>query len=532
MNALSSMPALRVRRWQTRYFVSSSHPAPKDIQQKLDQALRTRTAEALAAGCARLLAADDDSLVFIRRLELEWHVDAAGDADQLARHSAQALGKVLAQALATGENDNLIRFRDRAAYLARFIGDCAAGDAWQRWYYARFEGLRLLSASAAIRTALLDEPGVGLAALRSLSHEPLLRILTALTSQDVQRLLQSWDTADAMDATASFAATVSTALLAPYPARSMEHRSLWLYLAMAAHGTASVSACYAVAVLIEALHDLPESERAAWIGAFDPAQSLHDIMPVACRTWLCGVQTTARQSGLRQLAGNMPTPAADASPSIGYTPFGGAFMLLTSLDAMALHELTRDWPGLDVRDEVQVPAAQMMRWLLLAHAQGAQRIRVFLADPAWRALLGIDARVSTEMIAAWLGKLGMRRRRGWLRGLPGEDGHRATVDDERHFLRTPPGPWPPRWHTALAMAAQHLLHRFACKIPGFATSHAPYLHSQFLDIGAQLEWQHEHLRVTFERPPLALLLNLAGLNRGQHELPWLTTPAMTFFSRE
>gem|GEM_PF-5397950 len=532
MNALSSVPALRVRRWQTRYCVSSSHPAPNEVQQKLDQALRTRTAEALAAVCARVLAADEDSLIFIRQLKLEWHVDAAGDADQLARHSAQTLVKALAQALATGENDNLIRFRDRAAYLARFIGDCAAGDAWQRWYYKRFDGLRLLSASAAIRTVLLDEPRIGLAALLSLSHESLLRILTALTSQDAQRLLQSWDTADAMGATASFSATVSIALHAPYPARSIEHRSLWLYLAMAAHGTACVPACHAVAVLTEALHDLPESERAAWIGAFDPAQSLHEMMPVTCRAWLCGVHAEARQNGLQQLAGNMSTPATDASPGIGYTPFGGAFMLLTSLDAMALHELTRDWPGLDVRDEVHVSAVQLMRWLLLAHAQGAQRLRAFLADPAWRTLLGIDAYVSTEMIAAWLRKLGMRRRRGWLRGLPGEDAPSATVDDEHYFLGSPPGPWPPRWHTALATAAQHLLHRFARRIPGFATSHAHYLHSQFLDIGAQLEWRHEHLRIIFERPPLALLLNLAGLNRGQHELPWLTTPAMTFFSRE
>ncbi|HWX65704.1 MAG TPA: hypothetical protein VNZ27_04665 [Rhodanobacter sp.] len=532
MNALSSMPALCVRRWQTRYFVSSSHPAPKEVQQKLDQALRTRTAEALTAACARLLATDENSVVFIRCLELEWHVDAAGDADQLARHSAQALGKALAQALATGENDNLIRFRDHAAYLARFIGDCAAGDAWQRWYYARFDGLRLLSASAAIRTVLISEPQAGLAALLSLPHESLLRILTTLTTQDAQRLLQSWDTEEAMDTTASFIATVSMALHAAYPARSIEHRSLWLYLAMAAHGTACVPACCAVAALIEALHDLPESQRAAWIGAFDPAQSLYDIMPATCRTWLCGVQAEARQSGLQQLAGNMPTPAADVSPGIGYTPFGGAFMLLTSLDAMALHELTRDWPSLDVRDEVQVSATQLMRWLLLAHAQGAQRMRLFLADPAWRALLGIDARVSTEMIAAWLGKLSMRRRRGWRRGLPSEDRPRAADDDERHFLRSPPGPWLPRWHAALATAAQHLLHRFACKIPGFAASRAHYLHSQFLDVGAQLEWQHEHLQVTFERPPLALLLNLAGLNRGQHELPWLTTPAMTFFSRE
>ncbi|RDD83069.1 hypothetical protein DVJ77_00120 [Dyella tabacisoli] len=524
-----------MRRWQTRYFVSSAHPAPKQVQQKLDQALRTRTAEALAAVCARLLAADDASLVFIRRLDLEWHVDSAGDADQLARCSAQALGKALAQTLAAGESDNLIRFRDRAAYLARFIGDCAAGDAWQRWYYASFDGLRLLPASAAIRSVLIDEPQVGLAALLSLSHESALRILTTLTAHDAQRLLQSWDT-PAMDATASFIATVSMALHAPYLAHSIEHRSLWLYLAMAAQGTACVPACCAVAGLIETLHQLPESQRTLWIDAFDPAQSLHGHVPATCLTWLSGIPATVRQSGLRQLAGHMSAPAADAWPDTTYTPFGGAFMLLTSLDAMALHELTRDWPDLevsvDMQDDVHLSAPQLMRWLLLAHAQGAQRLRPFLADPVWRALLGIDARLSTEMIVAWLGMLGMRRRRGWLRGLHSEDSPRAVVDDERYFLMSLPGPWSSRWHAALATAAQHLLHRFACKIPGFATSRAHYLHSQFLDAGAQLEWQHEHVQVTLERPPLALLLNLAGLNRGQRELPWLTTPAMTFFSRE
>ncbi|GLQ89925.1 hypothetical protein [Dyella flagellata] len=526
--------SLHIRRWQNRYLVSATHPSPRQVQAKLDTALRTRTAAALAPIQTLLLAPlEAEALYFIRHIALEWQVDSAADIDELARRGAQALGTALAKTLAEGENDNVIRFRDRAAYLARFVNDCAVGDAWQRWYYASFDGLRHLPASMAIRTALTEEPALGLNALLALNNESKRRVLAALSAYDIQRLLQSWDE-PAANADTCFAEALRAAMQSPGIAYSIEYHALWLYLSISSGGgTASVSACIAVAALIEIMRELPPAQRIAWIAAFE------DAIPPASHTylqWLHRLPLEVRRHGMQQLAAVMDMPATAVPVDNAYTSFGGAFMLLSILDDMHLDEHTQDWPDLQATDAPPLPATQAMRWLLLAHAQGAQRMRAFLADPLWRHLLGVDARVSVDTITDWLHGLGAERLRRWRR-CSMEGAKQILPNTERQFLARPASPWSRPWHAAIVMTAEQLMRYFAQKIPGFAASSASYLHAQFLDIGAQIDYPHAgseygHLQVTLERPPLALLLNLAGLNRGQSEIPWLSTPSLRFFSRE
>lgn len=519
---------LHIRRWRNSYLVPSTHPSPLDVQRKLDNVLRNRMTEALAPIHDRLTTNDPDALYFIRCLPLEWHVDLAADIDELAQHGAQALGAALARVLADGENDNVIRFRNRAAYLARFVSDCATGDAWQCWYYASFDGLRHLTTSVTIRTALTEDPTLGLTALLQLHDTSKRRVLAALSTHDIQRLLHSWKT-PAGDTNACFAETLNAALQFPCPSPSIEYHALWLYLSISAYSsTAYVPACLAVAALIETMRDFPQAQRMAWISAFENA-----ITPAShpYLQWLHELPPEARRHGMQKLVAAMDVPTTAMPIDNVYTSFGGAFMLLPIIDDMRLAELTQDWPDLETPNAPNLPATQAMRWLLLAHAQGAQRIRAFLADPLWRTLLGVDARVSIDAVATWLRNLGHQRLLGWRR-FSIDSATQTRRNTERQFLAQPASPWPRLWHTALVDSAEQLLSRFAHKIPGFSASSASYLHTQFLDIGAQVDHQPDHSQITLERPPLALLLNLAGLNRGERNIPWLTIPSLRLYSQE
>lgn len=520
--------SLRIRRWRNCYLVPSTHPSPHGVQRKLDDMLRHRMTEALAPIHNHLTANDPEALYFIRRLPLEWHVDVAANIDELALHGAQVLAAALARVLAEGENDNVIRFRNRAAYLARFVSDCATGDAWQRWYYASFDGLRHLPTSVAIRTALTEDPTLGLTALLELHDTSKRRVLAALSTYDIQRLLHNWETT-AGDTSECFAETLNAALQFPCPVPSIEGHALWLYLSISAYGgTACAPACLAVAALIEIMRDLPQTQRMAWISSFENAISpaSHPYLQ-----WLSELPPEARHHGVQQLSTTMDVPVSAMPADGAHTSFGGAFMLLPIIDDMRLAELTKDWPDLETPNTPNLPATQVMRWLLLAHAQGAQRIHAFLADPLWRTLLGVDARVSIDAVAAWLRSLGHQRLLHWRRfSMDGATQTRRNT--ERQFLAQPASPWPRPWHTALVDSAEQLLSRFAHKIPGFSASSAHYLYTQFLDIGAQVDYRPDHLEVTLEHPPLALLLNLAGLNRGQRNIHWLSTPSLHLYSRE
>ena len=69
-----------------------------------------------------------------------------------------------------------------------------------------------------------------------------------------------------------------------------------------------------------------------------------------------------------------------------------------------------------------------------------------------------------------------------------------------------------------------MLERFSRRLPGFAGSSASYLRRNFLCGGATVELHPEAVRVSLERPPLDLVLGLAGMTRARVALPWVDRP--------
>ena len=74
---------------------------------------------------------------------------------------------------------------------------------------------------------------------------------------------------------------------------------------------------------------------------------------------------------------------------------------------------------------------------------------------------------------------------------------------------------------ALSVAAQGVLRSFAAKLSGFARSSLDYLYRNFLDGAAALEEAADQNVITLARPPLHLVLAMAGLNRRRYHVNWL-----------
>ena len=182
--------SLRIGRLRTTCHVAGVRFAPA-VRDRASRACRDHVPIALH-GAARWLDGEDDSVWIVRRIDLSVVTSIEAAPDEIASSMARALGRALANALIDdGDGTNAIRFRNRGAYLSRFIVDAAEGNAWARWYFAPLSGWRLLSASAAIRSAIVEDPVAGLDALMELDDCELERVAACLTIADERRVLSA-----------------------------------------------------------------------------------------------------------------------------------------------------------------------------------------------------------------------------------------------------------------------------------------------------------------------------------------------------
>jgi hypothetical protein len=143
--------------------------------------LRRIAAERLGAALDAALdaaLADDPTVYVLRRVEcrtaLGIPVDAA-DADVAERLGERLAGAVL-RAVARAD-DQCVTFADQAAYVARFCADLLRGDAWGRWYYGAFAGLRHLPPADALRAVLRANAADSAAILGALQQLDALEAL-------------------------------------------------------------------------------------------------------------------------------------------------------------------------------------------------------------------------------------------------------------------------------------------------------------------------------------------------------------------
>ena len=161
-------------------------------------------------------------------------------------------------------------------------------------------------------------------------------------------------------------------------------------------------------------------------------------------------------------------------PSTTFTRFGGGFLLLDDLaevdwEASCATRVSMDDAG---------PEA-VLRLVTLGHCLLAERWDDLFRDPLWRDLFRIPPALDAASVIACL------------------DAHEGQL------------------------LADVVLSRFARRLPGFAESSHGYLRDNFLHIDASVTFESRRIVVTLSRPPLDLVLRLAGQTSGNRQWPWL-----------
>lgn len=430
-----------------------------------------------AALDGRLPEVEDDSLLMIRRVELELSIAAGDDAERIAARLADGIAAAIGCALLStpiggpdgeAEGDSIPRFAGQADRIAAFLAVLVEGRDRGAWWFRSFEGVRLLPCSAAARTVLLRDPAAIPAVLARLDPAVRGRLAAALTPADAGQLLDA---------------------LAALPSPPAGEAG-WALLA------AALRRCAARAPLPRALEALmilaadPASPgMSGEIAAAARAAALFLADQPAGRSGKAGATLPeALRAALRAPGGARAPGAAAAAPL--FSPLGGYALLLPALLELDLAVLTAGWPG--PRGAAPMPALQL---LILAAAAGDRHL---LGDPYWRLLLGLPEKLAVADLADWLAEL------------PPLTGAGPFPPAADRAVALPAGLGGRGARRAIAGLARRVLVRFAGRLPGFASASAAFLRANFLGAGATIREADGILVVRLERPPLDVLLSMTG----------------------
>lgn len=598
--------ALYIECLRNHYMVQDH--APEEMRARCEAALATSLPHMLAAALGPLLSAQDSSLWFVRHLNLELSAEHTIEHAQIGEVWAKEIARGLMDALES-EEPGVLHFPDRASYLAHFLLDLAAGAAWDRWYYSIFDGLRMLSLSAAMRTAICELPQDGLRALHLLSEDQRHALIKALSTADARRVLSALGTelgdGSAADCLSPLVRHWNAGLVFHDPGR----RSLALFVAVSGErpelaGEDLRAMVVAACRLAGFLDEQPDDGAVlAAIRAADLA-ALYALLGTAAELLvpLLHAPSDLFDDLLQRVRGE-PVVSSAGRREMRFTAFGGAFLLLPILDDFPFERATADWPGMG-----DVGPAALVRFLVLAKCFGRTHAQGCMRDPVVRDLLQIPPTISPQAAAEWLGRISPDRLHSFLQVHAAWHMDNGTADAEAFLLtrvshRGAPvtvlldcehGVWlfaksrsrqakidfdlpqpmqlwcdKSLWDLgcdafpqtplrsmgdvdndsfpsssalardlsylglprdlnsrrsadfALSVAAQGVLRCFALKLPGFGKSSPDYLHRNFLDCCAAVEETAERMIVSLAKPPLHLVLGMAGLDHRSYRLSWL-----------
>lgn len=502
---------LTIGRLCTVGLVDGDHARPEAVGGRLD-----RMAERLGAALGPVLEglfadAPDGAVCLIRRLDLDVALDPDGDEAEQRAAWAGAIATALGRRL-SGGGDGVVRFADRAGQLAHLLDRLAAGDAWSLWYHEAFAGLRTLSASMALRTAILADPVPAIEALRRLDGWARFRILDVLGETGCRRVLD--DLAARGDGEADPARIVEAAPLCRSTPGMPGRAALELYLAAcgpgdARPGPATAALTGAVARVRAAAFDDPALLDALADGTLGAAVAASGSEGAALALALRTLSPGQRRA-LVEAAGAAATP-----PDAEYTIHGGLFLLLDALDGLPLPD-PDDWP-----EPPGMAADALLRFLVLANGLGPERAPGIFGDPVWRRLFGLPPRLSPAAVTAWARSVPRSRATAWMRTLTAlspaagglGEGDTSAPPCVR-AMRTP-------LTRPLGLSAAAMLQAFSRRLPGFAGTSAGHLRANFLSVAAKVERSPAAITATLARPPLDVVLAMSTLSGATLDLGWL-----------
>lgn len=441
----------------------------------------------------------------VRRIRVSSRVAVGWTSGEVAACLARDLAQELGRRTRSRGDPDVLWFSDRVDFLAHYLLDHADDRTRDRWQYVhtvprgRDSLLRLAD----------QEPDTLFAALLSLRPAELERVTESLTSTEEAGLLEG----------------LARAPGEPQPALLLPAlRRLWRAGRLTAtRGAAlrlALTACRDDGVRLADVAG-PATDVAALLAEHHlghPGEAL--LGALARGRWHDAVAhtdpdvvlpfvrwTPEDRAALRQvLTGREQVPPDSESR---HTPYGGIFLALQVLDdRWSWPGATRTWPDL-----ADTPAVRLARLLTVAAAMGPEgRTGAVLDDAVARLALGIDGDLAVEALAAWAQALtgahvsAFESVTGPLASTPGAPGNLSCL--------LGPGPGV----GLLDRAATAVLAGLRRRLPGMAAASPAYLWRNVLDIPATVTLEADRALVVLGRAPLAVLLAMAGLDRGELDL--------------
>jgi len=411
-----------VGRWSGTYHVPRDCPAPQELQRRVDHIVAARLASVCNSYLEGSLSVSDPSVWRIRNLTVNFSLDAGfADSHVIAREWGLRLASQISYVVDRGEESNsILRFPNRAAYLAQFLADLAAGRAWGKWYYEEFADLRVLSERQAVCTVFLrgDVSAVELL-LQLASIGQLESVLHSINDRDARIIFdlcfESAPTALREEAQKWTGMVLELWSSCPLRAGSRQEnffrdalRLLVRTLSQSPAGRGDVQLKAVIHGLLElrrvlseihspaamdslienlAENDLPSAvELATRAGACDPAEALAFFAERMRGDAAWSLQAAAVILGEPHREQFLTSKTICEGESL-LSSFGGVFLLGPSLAALQFDEMTRAAAGSSGSPEKN---AAMLRHLTAMKCLGGSRFLETADDPALRLFSGFE----------------------------------------------------------------------------------------------------------------------------------------------
>jgi hypothetical protein len=497
---------LYIERLATRYRVPRDHPSALRLGAEMDDIARSYITD----GCSRAIGAcidpDDPSIWVIDEVRLNLLVDIrCAPAPDIAHLWGKRIVAAVARVMAAGpDGAHVLRFANRAAYLAHFLRNLAEDRAWDKWYFAEFAALRSLPRNAALREALLREPQTAEAALLELDRTHTLGpVVAALTRADQEQVIECCANGAAYSAAALAAALRMShaALWSPAPLLS-----LYLRIRTECPGMAPSSAVGAADHLERVLNwrqrgELRRIVRAMTQGNPTPLTLTPEELETARMLRIIAVTGGADLVGSVIGAGESGTTGSRQRESEFETEFGSVFLLAAVLaETPALLRVIEGEAGALRRCLLYglcLTAGGAVAWQDMALRVAADADAV--PDPADLAALDISA-------------------------IPGALHDLAMAEDVSFFARKldllfAQKPLSPATGRSIAVCAAVLVREFARRLPALSASSVWYLWANILAGPGRVLVTDDVIEIRLAPRPLQIVLRMAGLHERVIDLP-------------
>jgi len=403
---------LNIEHLHARVLAPLEHPCLESLGDKSQEHLAAELPGALAARLGTYFSSGDPSLWFLRRLDFQLDLPFDGVSRTRSAAWASPFVRALDRALSYTGNPELIHFPSEAAYLASFLCDLASGSAWSKWYYSRFEGLRHLPASAAIRTCICGATEISFAALKSLTSRALSDVLRSLSPFDCRLVLEVFSLGAPSESLAEAFRAVGERMdgRADIEQRNLDTLALEFFLSaartnpqiaafdlsLAARAWAQVFALSLGSSLQNGLFLRSQALRRA-LSSDDSAGSFFHLMADAAKR---GSNHAVEIAAQYLLSPGDPREATGESSTQASTPFGGVFLLLSIMDRIDWETVCHAWP-----DAERCSALALTKLTILLKCFGRENARDLFLDRVLRWALGIPKDITAEELRHWQGRL-------------------------------------------------------------------------------------------------------------------------------